>query len=281
MGIMDKIYYLTYVVGLRGVGKTSLLAHFATEYMKPDIAFYDLLNAQNDIKKMQDCDQYWLFLKIEPQTKHLVYVVDDIFYYYGEYEPRQSIDLQFERLGLPDGESEVDYILPYAKIFIPEIQAKLDSRKSLTKEKITDNLLRYLERQRKFHHQMFADAQIFSSVDKRFRSLADRIIKVLNQKHKYKDTEIISTTWECLEFYDKENYERYESTGEIGNGTKTRYTHYGDIFMCFDSFYGREYYHYLQDKNYLQKLAEPFNYSHTELWERVEQHPLFTKKECG
>ena len=42
----NKTYYLTYVVGERGVGKTTLLAHFATEYMIPPRSVYDLAYLQ-------------------------------------------------------------------------------------------------------------------------------------------------------------------------------------------------------------------------------------------
>lgn len=38
----NKTYYLTYVVGERGVGKTTLLAHFACRYMIPPLSVYDL-----------------------------------------------------------------------------------------------------------------------------------------------------------------------------------------------------------------------------------------------
>lgn len=40
----NKTYYLTYVVGERGVGKTTLLAHFATEYMIPPRFFREIID---------------------------------------------------------------------------------------------------------------------------------------------------------------------------------------------------------------------------------------------
>lgn len=52
--------------------------------------------------------------------------------------PRASMELQFEKIGLYDGVHEVCYLLPYAKIFLPEIQSKLDSRKSMTAERVAD-----------------------------------------------------------------------------------------------------------------------------------------------
>ena len=68
-----------------------------------------------------------------------MYVVDDTFIARGlGYKPRVSMELQFERIGLYDGVHAVDYLLPYAKIFLPEIQSKLDSRKSMTAERVAD-----------------------------------------------------------------------------------------------------------------------------------------------
>lgn len=165
----NKTYYLTYVVGERGVGKTTLLAHFATEYMIPPRAITDLSICKKEIERLRAGG--WENLSLAPHVQHLVYVVDDTFIARGlGYKPRVSMELQFERIGLYDGVHEVDYLLPYAKIFLPEIQSKLDSRKSMTAERVADYFLRYIERQRKVGVQMWADTQIDDSADKRFRS---------------------------------------------------------------------------------------------------------------
>lgn len=125
--VMDKTYYLTYVVGERGVGKTTLLAHFATEYMIPPRSVSDLQQCRKEIERLRAGG--WDNLSLAPHVQHLVYVVDDIFIAMGlGYKPRVSMELQFEKIGLFDGVHEVCYLLPYAKIFLPEIQSKLDSR---------------------------------------------------------------------------------------------------------------------------------------------------------
>ena len=95
------------------------------------------------------------------------------------------MELQFEKIGLFGGVHEVCYLLPYAKIFLPEIQSKLDSRKSMTAERVADYFLRYIERQRKVGVQMWADTQIDDSADKRFRSLADKLIEVQGKRDYY------------------------------------------------------------------------------------------------
>jgi len=269
---MDKTYF-TYVVGQRGVGKTTLLAHFATERMIPPNSLDDLRMCKNEIKNLQAGG--WN-LSFDEKVKHLVYVVDDVFIArHMGYLPRISMELQFERLGLNDGVHKVDYLLPYAKIFLPEIQSKLDSRKSTTAEKASDYLLRYLERQRKVGVQMWADAQLDDSVDKRFRNLADRIIEVQGLEHTLsKSGEIIKTTWYCLEFDGISAYQCYKTSGGVNASNMTTYTHNGNIFRCVNSFTGKEYF-YDGIKHFHTTLARPTTNDKKAMQERVKKFPLF------
>ena len=209
----NKTYYLTYVVGERGVGKTTLLAHFATEYMIPPRSISDLLQCRREIERLRAGG--WDNLSLAPHVQHLVYVVDDTFIARGlGYKPRVSMELQFEKIGLYDGVHEVDYLLPYAKIFLPEIQSKLDSRKSMTAERVADYFLRYIERQRKVGVQMWADTQIDDSADKRFRSLSDKLIEVQNKRDFYDHYgRLVKTVWNCYEFSGVRQYARYKDSG--------------------------------------------------------------------
>ena len=215
---MEKTYYLTYVVGERGAGKTTLLAHFATEYMIPPRSIRDLLTCKKEISRLRAGG--WDNLSLEPHVKHLVYVVDDTFIARGMgYLPRISMELQFEKIGLYDGRHEVSYLLPYAKIFMPEIQSKLDSRQW---ERTAEYFLRYIERQRKVGVQMCADTQIDDSADKRFRSLADKLIEVQDKQDYYaKNGQLIKTVWTCLEFSGVRPYARYKETGGLQEAVKT------------------------------------------------------------
>jgi len=274
---MGKTFYLTYVVGMRGVGKTTLLAHFATERMIPPNSIDDLRMCKNEIARLQNGG--WE-LELDKGVKHLVYVVDDVFTARNMgYIPRTSMELQFERLGLFDGRNKVDYLLPYAKIFMPEIQSKLDSRKSTTNEKASDYLLRYLERQRKVGVQMWADAQLDDSVDKRFRNLADRIIQVQGQEHTFsRQGDILATTWYCLEFNGIFAYQRYKTTGDIKEATATTYTHKGNIYECVNSFAGKEYF-YDGIKHFHTKTAKPTTNDKQAMLDRIKRFPIFAKKE--
>jgi len=275
---MSKIYYLTYVIGKRGAGKTTLLTHFATMQMIPPNSIYDLRKCRQEIESLQTGG--WDNLSLENHVKHLVYVVDDIFTARGMgYLPRVSMELKFERLGLYDGIHEVNYLLPYAKVFVPESTSKLDSRKSTTQERPLDYLLRYLERQRKVGVQMWADAQIGDSTDKRFRYLADRLIEVLGQEHEYDNRgRLIATTWYCLEFDGMDGYERYRSTGDLTQVVQTQYTHYGNIYRCVNSFAGKEYFYNGMTGNFHTKLATYTGNNKQAMLEKCAKFPLFKQE---
>lgn len=272
---MEKTYYLTYVVGKRGVGKTTLLAHFATEYMLPPRSLDDLRQCKNEIAALRAGG--WDNLSLAPHVKHLVYVVDDTFIAKGlGYLPRVSMSLQFEKIGLYDGVHEVSYLLPYAKIFLPEIQSKLDSRKSMTAERVADNFLRYVERQRKVGVQMWADTQLDDSVDKRFRNLADKLIEVQG-KQDYRDKygRLIKTVWQCLEFANIRQYTRFKDTGDLRLATKTTYTHYGNIYQCVNSYAGKEYFYNGMTGNFHTELSRPTGNDKQAMLARCKQYPLF------
>jgi len=269
----EKTYYLTYVVGERGVGKTTLLAHFATQYMLPPRSIQDLSICRKEIERLQAGG--WDNLSLEPHVKHLVYVVEETFIAKGlGYKPRISMELQFDKIGLYDGVHEVNYLLPYAKIFLPEIQSKLDSRKSMTAERVADYFLRYIERQRKVGVQMWADTQIDDSADKRFRSLADKLIEVQGQEHFYKNGCLIKTVWHCLEFTGINSYTRYKETGKLNEAVKTQYIHIGNVYNCVDSFSGKEYFYYGMKGNFHTQLATITGNDKQAMLAKCERYPL-------
>lgn len=271
----EKTYYLTYVVGERGVGKTTLLAHFATEYMIPPRSVQDLYICRKEIERLRVGG--WDNLSLELHVKHLVYVVNDIFIAKGMgYKPRISMELNFDKIGLYDGKHEVSYLLPYAKIFMPEIQSKLDSRKSMTSERVADYFLRYIERQRKVGVQMWADTQLDDSSDKRFRSMADKLIEVQFKEDFYaKNGVLLKTVWTCLEFSGVRAYARYKDTGNTGEAVKTTYEHIGNIYNCVDSFSGKEYFYNGMTGNFHTTLATPTGNDKAAMLAKCEKYPLF------
>lgn len=274
----EKTFYLIYVVGDVGVGKTTLLAHLATLRMIPPLSISDLLDCKKEIEKLRLGG--WDNLSLEPHVKHLVYVVEDTFIAKNMgYLPRYSMELNFEQIGLYDGENEVAYLLPYSTIVMPEIQSKLDSRKSMTAERVADSFLRWLERRRKIQLKVIADSQLDESADKRFRSMADKVIEVQRQEHKKdKFGEITKTTWFCREFDGINAYMRYETSGKLNECTETKYIHDGNIFECVDSFSGKEYFYNGMTGNFHTTLSKPFSNDKQSMLERCRRFPLFKKE---
>jgi hypothetical protein len=170
----------------------------------------------------------------------------------------------------------VSYLLPYAKIFMPEVQSRLDSRKSMTAERVADYFLRYIERQRKVGVQMWADTQLDDSADKRFRSLADKVIEVQGKQDFYANNgQILKTVWACLEFQGIRAYTRFKNTGSMAEATTTEYTHYGNIYACVDSFSGKEYFYNGLTGNFHTKLATPTGNNKQAMLLKCLQYPLF------
>ena len=77
---------------------------------------------------------------------------------------------------------------------------------------------------------MWAATHINDSPDKRFRSLADKLIDV-QAKRDYSDRHgrLVKTVWHCLEFTDVRQYAHYKDTDNAKSAVKKAYTHYGNI----------------------------------------------------
>jgi hypothetical protein len=273
---MSDTKYLTAVVGRRGVGKTTLLAHFATQFMIPPQSVEDLRKCNNKIKELRSGGRTNLSLPLS--VEHLVYVVDDVFTATGlGYAPRNSMELRFDKLGLWDGEHDVSRLPPYSKIFIPEIQNKLDSRNW---QDTPPRFLRLLEYQRKWRIQMWVDLQIHDSADKRLRSFIDCLIEVQGQKHtRAQNGKIVKTVWKCLEFENVEAYERFKNNGKKSEAIKTTYTHHGCIYDCLNSFNGEEWFLYDMKGNFDTKVATLVGNDKDAQDKKCEENPLFKKKE--
>ena len=280
------IRYFTFITGgnkPRGCGKTTLAAHLAMKHMIPPLRDFDLAKYKAEVAALRA--EEWNNLEVDENIKHLVYVVDDIFTSKGMgYEPLISMELKFDELGLysPDGE-KVAHVVPYALIVIPEVQSKLDCRKSMT-DGPGDHLLRLIELQRKFGIRMIADAQLYFSVEKRLREQADLIIEVHEQTHKYDSHDVdkscpIETTWHVLEFDGARIYERYLSSGDQKDARKKTYIHNGNIFECMDSFAGKErFLDGMGKKNFDAKVAKPTGNNRLAMEEKCKRFPLVKPK---
>jgi hypothetical protein len=283
MSLLDDKLFVFIVGGpeaVRGCGKTSLLVKIVKEHMVGAQAAADLEKCRKRIEKYRAGG--WSNMSLEPHVRHLVYAVDDTFNAnnmgYGEV---YSMELEFARLGLFDGYKQVAYLLPYSIVAIPEVQSKLDSRKS-TKgvEGLSDNLGRFIELQRKFGIRMIADAQFYGSVEKRLRESADLIIEVQGQsvkKNQWRGIESVS--WDCLEFDGAARYERYQETHSMRLARRIRYVERSDIFTNYDSLAGHEYFVNGMTGNFHTQTAQPSSHDRNAMQEKCQKFPVVRPKQ--
>jgi len=260
--------WFVYFVALRGMGKTSLMAHLACMMMIPPYSIENLRKIRKEVDDMRK--HKWDNLSIEDHVRHAIYVIDDVFTSKGMgYEPRRSMTLEFKKLGLYDGTKKVEYLLPFSKLCIPELQSKVDSRKSTSADAPADSLLRFLELQRKHGVQMFADTQIHDSSDKRFRGMADCVVTPID--FNYTRTK---TTWKCLIFENIHAYERWFTSGKTSEAKKQTFVHIGNIFDCMDSRAGKERFYggMEENQNYHTEIAPELSNDKSEMMARCEKH---------
>lgn len=126
--------------------------------------------------------------------------------------------------------------------------------------------------------QMWADTQIDDSADKRFRSLADKLIEVQGKRDYYdRYGRLIKTEWACLEFSGVRAYSRYKDSGDAKEAIRTTYTHDGNVYACVDSFSGKEYFYNGLTGNYHTTLATPTGNDKAAMLARCARYPLFKK----
>jgi hypothetical protein len=141
-------------------------------------------------------------------------------------------------------------------------------------EGLADNLARFIELQRKYGIRMIADSQFYYSVEKRLRESADLVIEVQSQALKYdRWGELVRVTWNVLEFDGAARYKRYKSTNNAKWARKTTYVHEGDIFTCYDSLAGHEYFMNGMVGNYHTKLATPSSNDKAAMVEKCAKYP--------
>jgi hypothetical protein len=278
MSLHDKLFI--FIVGgesaVRGCGKTSLAAHIACERMTPPQRDIDLAKCRKKIAELRAGG--WNNLSLEDHVKHTVYVADDTFTSAGMgYKPQVSMELKFDELGLWDGVHTVTHILPCSTVVVPEVQSKLDCRKSMKGEEgLRDNLSRFIELQRKFGVRMIADSQFYTSTEKRLRESADLVIEVQQQEHKQdKWGEIIQTTWNVFEFDGAARYEKYRESRDLAKwGRKAKYVHKGDIYKCYDSLAGHEYFTNGMTGNFHTTVSKVSTHNKKDMDEKCAKFPI-------
>lgn len=219
---------LTVIFGDPGVGKSALLTSFIRNIYR-DHSFEIM---QNCCARIEEINAKYKTNLIPPDRVPIFtdYKVKFLVGYEEEYETYFTNGFY---AGLPHGE-ELDtiYLPPFSVVALTEIQRYYDSRK----KNLPDWVSRTYEMHRHYGLDFYFDLQRFMLLDKNIRDNCSRIIEVDKMRHKINEFGgIVSTEWDCREWKDSADCERYLSTG-VENFKKVIYGYNGNIFDCYDSY---------------------------------------------
>lgn len=263
--------WLTYIVGGNtpvGAGKTTLMYHLVSEYMRPPLLDECMDKIYWYIQNLR-C-KGWQNVTMPDEVQCPVYVVGDSFTSYDSgYDPVTTNELNFEDLRVPSGNKDEDTerILPHSIVCIPDLSTYVDSRDS-TKDTGPSELQRkFLALRRKIGVRLIVDGQHYDGADKRWRQMADRVIEIMEFKHTPGDYyNLAKTEWRCRVFHGYKLYENYTTSHDPELYEEITYTHTGDIFgidlggevinVCINSLTGYEVFLGGDNWNFAARPAE-------------------------
>lgn len=163
--------------------------------------------------------------------------------------------------GLKNSEVPIIPVVPYAKVFLSEVQRYYDSRKS---KSLPDFVSRLFEMHRHNHYDIYLDLQRIGLLDLNIRDLSAQIIEVCEMNHEYNSQGgIVKTVWRCHVFDCWEDFDNYLNHSSSTKSKNVYFEHVGNIFNCYDSYSyesefipsEREDYLYLEHKNQVGTVA--------------------------
>ena len=241
---------ITVVCGLPGSGKSSLLVKF----MK-DIYFSEGQHLLKTCCNYLTAENFNREIKLTLPEKPPIYSDFEVKFLVGYKKYYSTYFINGYYFGLKNDDVPVLYVPPFSKIFLSEVQRYYDSRKS---KSLPDFVSRMFEMHRHNFWDIYLDIQRIGLLDLNIRDLAARIIEVLGMEHELDSLgNIISTTWNCHVFDSWEEYETQLNTTKKKKLPIEKFTNYGNIFNCYDSYtyqseflpYGSNNYLYLQHKS--------------------------------
>lgn len=225
---MSKV---TLILGIPGAGKTSLMSCMLKSIYKTQGR--RLLQKCNDVITRLNKNRKTPF-KFPTQPP----IYTDVTTYKVKF--KVGYDKWFEPyiinpyyLGVGKKKKDVQFLLPYGQIFIPEMQKYTDSRQGQTFPK---KLKRLFEIRRHFNLDIYMDGHRGHFIDLKVRAMCDRIIEIQSQEH---ETDVLGritrTVWNVREFNGYKAYEEYTDHNGTDYTEKT-YAYDGNIFKTYDSF---------------------------------------------
>lgn len=219
---------ITIIFGATGAGKTAFATYLLKEKYMNDGK--NILRRSREIIEALNL-KYGRNLTPPPQVPFYTNYKVKLHVGYRKYYTPFYMNGHY--FGVINDEVDTQHIAPGSTLILDESQRLFDSRESA---KFPDWQSYGFEIHRQAKLEIFLLAQRGNLIDRNIKELGVRVIEIRGIKNK-KDAagNIVKTTWECREFSEWSEAERYIKNGEK-TYTEAEYTNEWSIFDSFDSF---------------------------------------------
>lgn len=227
--ILDPISEIVCFVGRKGVGKSTLMAHFVDEYMKT-MAIQRWELSEQIIREENSRRKVPLSFPNAPP-----------FYSNTEYNLKTRAGIKIERIpikgeeiGVSIGDEEYKSLFPAPLIVLDEVENEFVSKG----EHLPKGQLQFLMENRHYRILMLLAAPRAVFIHKDIRASGIRLIEPQRFVNEYDAfNRLCRTTWDCHEFLDTSAIEEHIATdGKSGAYIETTYTHNGNVREIINSF---------------------------------------------
>lgn len=227
--ILDKIHDLVIFFGDCGSGKSSLMVHFADEYVKTQgIARWELseqiLREANANRKtplsMPAAPPVYSNMHLTLRMRNGIEV--------------KSIYLTGADVGISNDEETYKSLYPGSLLIIDEAHTEFCSKNG----ELSNGQRDFFNKHRHNRLDILLASPRAVLINKDIRNAGARFIEVRRKEDLYDGfRRIYKTTWYCREFSNKTDLEEYiRSDGASGAFTERTYIHKGNVFALYNSF---------------------------------------------
>ena len=234
--ILDPISEIVCFIGKRGVGKSTLMAHFVDEYLKTQaVQRWELsekiIREENARRKtplsFPNAPPIYANTKYNLKTRAGIKI--------------EPIPITGKEIGVTIDDEEYKDLFPAPLIVLDEAENEFVSKG----EHLPKGQLKFLMQCRHYRVLMLLAAPRAVFIHKDIRASGVRVIEPQRFVNEYDAfNRICKTTWHCREFRDTSALEEYIATdGKSGAYIETTYTHNGNVRELVDSFeYERDFF---------------------------------------
>ena len=220
---------ITLICGDIGSGKTALAAYFALIRMSGDTAVDDTLKLRQYVKQANRSGKNLQYVK-----DHLVYSDFPIRCVSDYSRPATSKLISGWEIGVANDSFFTVFLPPFSFVVLDEAQKYYSSHVTKGSTLLSPFVVGYYATHRHFFLNFLMTCQRVVSIDKSIRGLAQRFI-FPSVHTKSLNGVVVKTIWNCVEFNNSQDAERYNDDKNSSNGQITKYVYNHDIFSSYDS----------------------------------------------